>query len=264
MLARRLREDRLRRRHHGRERALRAAPVGRDRRAAHRLPGAAGVRLGLHRADRRRGGLERRAGLPAAQEPQRRGHAARSWALLAITMFAGITALAIASHVHMAEDTGADRLPRRDAAHGAQPDRARDVRRRRCRSSCSRASPRRSSILAANTAFNGFPVLSSLLGRDGYLPHQLAHRGDRLVFSNGIVAAGRLAGAADRRLQRRRHAADPALHPRRLPLVHAQPGGDGAALGRRCAAQRAGERRALRRKQARQRDSAPSPPGSCS
>ena len=42
-------------------------------------------------------------------------------------------------------------------------------------------------ILAANTAFNGFPVLSSLLGRDGYLPRQLAHRGDRLVFSNGIV-----------------------------------------------------------------------------
>ena len=32
-------------------------------------------------------------------------------------------------------------------------------------------------------------MLSSLLGRDGYLPHQLSHRGDRLVFSNGIVAA---------------------------------------------------------------------------
>ena len=46
-------------------------------------------------------------------------------------------------------------------------------------------------ILAANTAFNGFPVLSSLLGRDGYLPHQLAHRGDRLVFSNGIVLLAR-------------------------------------------------------------------------
>jgi hypothetical protein len=42
-------------------------------------------------------------------------------------------------------------------------------------------------VLAANTAFNGFPVLSSLLGRDHYLPHQLSHRGDRLVFSNGIV-----------------------------------------------------------------------------
>ena len=46
-------------------------------------------------------------------------------------------------------------------------------------------------ILAANTAFNGFPVLSSLLGRDNYLPHQLANRGDRLVFSNGIVLLAR-------------------------------------------------------------------------
>jgi hypothetical protein len=49
-------------------------------------------------------------------------------------------------------------------------------------------------ILAANTAFNGFPVLSSLLGRDQYLPHQLANRGDRLVFSNGIVLLALVAG----------------------------------------------------------------------
>jgi amino acid transporter len=42
-------------------------------------------------------------------------------------------------------------------------------------------------LLAANTAFNGFPVLGSILGRDGYLPRQLHTRGDRLVFSNGIV-----------------------------------------------------------------------------
>ena len=41
--------------------------------------------------------------------------------------------------------------------------------------------------LAANTAFNGFPVLGSILGRDGYLPRQLHTRGDRLAFSNGII-----------------------------------------------------------------------------
>jgi amino acid transporter len=41
-------------------------------------------------------------------------------------------------------------------------------------------------ILAANTAFSGFPLLSQLVARDGYLPRQLASRGDRLVFSNGI------------------------------------------------------------------------------
>jgi amino acid transporter len=42
-------------------------------------------------------------------------------------------------------------------------------------------------VLAANTAFNGFPVLASILSRDGYLPRQFGRRGDRLVFSNGIV-----------------------------------------------------------------------------
>ncbi|MEO5744488.1 MAG: APC family permease [Terracoccus sp.] len=42
-------------------------------------------------------------------------------------------------------------------------------------------------FLAANTAFNGFPVLGSILARDGYLPRQLHTRGDRLAFSNGIL-----------------------------------------------------------------------------
>ncbi|MEW1958699.1 APC family permease [Kineococcus sp. NPDC059986] len=43
-------------------------------------------------------------------------------------------------------------------------------------------------VLAANTAFNGFPVLGSILARDGFLPKQLHTRGDRLAFSNGIIA----------------------------------------------------------------------------
>jgi amino acid transporter len=43
-------------------------------------------------------------------------------------------------------------------------------------------------ILAANTAFADFPRLSSIIARDGYLPRQLANRGDRLVFSNGVIA----------------------------------------------------------------------------
>lgn len=47
--------------------------------------------------------------------------------------------------------------------------------------------------LAANTAFNGFPVLGSILARDGYLPKQLHTRGDRLAFSNGILALSGLA-----------------------------------------------------------------------
>ncbi|WP_309649673.1 APC family permease [Nocardioides sp.] len=42
-------------------------------------------------------------------------------------------------------------------------------------------------VLAANTAFNGFPVLGSILAADGFAPRALGSRGDRLAYSNGIV-----------------------------------------------------------------------------
>jgi hypothetical protein len=42
-------------------------------------------------------------------------------------------------------------------------------------------------ILAANTAFNGFPLLGSVLAQDRFLPRQLHTRGDKLVYSNGIL-----------------------------------------------------------------------------
>ena len=48
-------------------------------------------------------------------------------------------------------------------------------------------------FLAANTAFNGFPVLGSILARDGFLPRQLHTRGDRLAYSNGILTLSFLA-----------------------------------------------------------------------
>jgi len=48
-------------------------------------------------------------------------------------------------------------------------------------------------LLAANTAFNGFPVLGSILARDGYMPRQLASRGDRLAYNNGILILSFLA-----------------------------------------------------------------------
>lgn len=41
--------------------------------------------------------------------------------------------------------------------------------------------------LAANTAYNGLPVLMSIIARDGYMPRYLAQRGERLTFSNGII-----------------------------------------------------------------------------
>ncbi len=45
-------------------------------------------------------------------------------------------------------------------------------------------------VLAANTSFADFPRLSSVLASDRFLPRQLANRGDRLVFSNGILFLG--------------------------------------------------------------------------
>ena len=48
-------------------------------------------------------------------------------------------------------------------------------------------------ILAANTAFAGFPRLSAMLAKDGFMPRQLTYRGSRLVYSYGIIS---LAGAA--------------------------------------------------------------------
>ena len=50
-------------------------------------------------------------------------------------------------------------------------------------------------VLAANTSFADFPRLSSILARDGFLPHFFAHRGDRLAFSVGIIVLGALSMA---------------------------------------------------------------------
>ncbi len=49
-------------------------------------------------------------------------------------------------------------------------------------------------ILAANTAYQDFPRLSSILARDRFMPSQFVNRGDRLVFSNGVVVLSVLAG----------------------------------------------------------------------
>ncbi len=85
-------------------------------------------------------------------------------------------------------------------------------------------------VLAANTAYNGFPVLGSILSQDRYLPRQLHTRGDRLAFSNGIVVLAGVRDRAGHRLPGRGHPADRALHRRRVHLVHAQPDRHAAAL----------------------------------
>ena len=49
-------------------------------------------------------------------------------------------------------------------------------------------------LMAANTAYNGFPILAGILAKDDYLPRQFARRGDRLSFSNGIIVLSLIAG----------------------------------------------------------------------
>ncbi len=49
-------------------------------------------------------------------------------------------------------------------------------------------------VLAANTSFADFPRLASLLARDRFLPRQFASRGDRLVFSNGVIILAAFSG----------------------------------------------------------------------
>ena len=48
-------------------------------------------------------------------------------------------------------------------------------------------------ILAANTAYQDFPRLSAILARDRFMPSQFRNRGDRLVFSNGVIVLAALA-----------------------------------------------------------------------
>jgi amino acid transporter len=126
-------------------------------------------------------------GVPAFKEPKSK-NAATTLAMLggvAVTMFAGVTALALVSHVHAGTLIG---VP----AGYVQPTVIAQVG----RAVFGYSSPlfyilqlftALILVLAANTAFNGFPVLASILARDGYLPRQLHTRGDRLAFSNGIL-----------------------------------------------------------------------------
>jgi amino acid transporter len=137
-------------------------------------------------------------GVPSFRPPKAH-NAAATLAIMGavtVTMFGGISALALVTRVHVAET--ASQLV------GA-PD---GYRQRTVIAQLAGAVFTHQSlgfylvqaftaavlVLAANTAFNGFPILASILGGDGYLPRQLHRRGDRLVFSNGIVVLAALAG----------------------------------------------------------------------
>jgi amino acid transporter len=133
-------------------------------------------------------------GVPAFKEPKPQ-NAATTLALLgaiAITMFSGVTALALLTDVHVADpSTGATLV-----GFPAGQEQRTVIAQIGAAVFGGHSSPgfyflqtvtALVLVLAANTAFNGFPVLGSILARDGYLPRQLHTRGDRLAYSNGIV-----------------------------------------------------------------------------
>lgn len=136
-------------------------------------------------------------GVPSFRAPKSR-NAATTLALLGLismSMFAGITWLALRTGVQIAEDP-ADLigLPEGQAQKTVIVQIADAVFHRNSLPVLVVAVATAVILaLAANTAFNGFPVLGSVLARDGYLPRQLHTRGDRLAFSNGILVLSTLA-----------------------------------------------------------------------
>jgi hypothetical protein len=128
--------------------------------------------------------------VPAFRKPKSK-NAATTLALLgciAVAMFAGVTALALVAHVHAGTPSDLVGVPA-----GVTP---KTVIAQVGGAVFGFSSPlfyilevftALILVLAANTAFNGFPVLASILARDGYLPRQLRTRGDRLAYSNGIL-----------------------------------------------------------------------------
>ncbi|MFJ5807194.1 MULTISPECIES: APC family permease [unclassified Streptomyces] len=129
-------------------------------------------------------------GVPAFRKPKSR-NAANTLAVmgvLSVTMFLGITVLAMVYQVHVAADPTELGL-----APGTPTSTALAQIGRATFGSWHflfyllQAVTAGVLILAANTAFNGFPMLASILAKDRYAPRQLFNRGDRLVYSNGVV-----------------------------------------------------------------------------
>ncbi|MFG2750923.1 APC family permease [Streptomyces xanthophaeus] len=129
-------------------------------------------------------------GVPAFQKPKAKNAAntLAAMGVLSVTMFVGITALAMSYQVHVAEDPTELGLP-----PGTPMSTALAQIGRATFGSWHflfyllQAVTAGVLILAANTAFNGFPMLASILAKDRYAPRQLYNRGDRLVYSNGVV-----------------------------------------------------------------------------
>lgn len=119
-------------------------------------------------------------GVPAFRKPKSANAAATLMIMgaIAITMFSGITALALHLKARAQPDGEPSVISQLAASVFGEHAPMFYV---------FQASTAAVLILAANTAYNGFPLLASLVAQQGFLPRQLHNRGDRLVFSNGIV-----------------------------------------------------------------------------
>lgn len=141
-------------------------------------------------------------GVPAFRKPKSHNAAITlaAMGLIAVTMFVGVTTLAIVAKVHIADDAcrltglGQDCSAYQQRTVIAQIAAAVFGGESSFGFYYIQAATALVLILAANTAFNGFPLLSSILAQRRYLPRQLHSRGDRLAFSNGIVALAVTAG----------------------------------------------------------------------
>ncbi|WP_285733390.1 APC family permease [Kitasatospora phosalacinea] len=142
-------------------------------------------------------------GVPAFRAPKSRNAAATMavMGVVAVVMFAGVTLLALTSHVHYVEDACQLTGLAGDCHSYTQQTVIAQLAATVFGGSDSvlfyfvQAVTALVLILAANTAFNGFPLLASILAQHRYLPRQLHTRGDRLAFSNGILALALVAGA---------------------------------------------------------------------
>jgi amino acid transporter len=134
-------------------------------------------------------------GVPAFRAPKVRN--AQSTLVMmgsiAILLFSGLTLLALITGVHYAENPC--HLVGFDCAGTPQPSLMAQVAAATFGAGSIpffviQAATACVLLLAANTAFNGFPLLGAVLARDGYAPKSLETRGDRLVFSNGMIILG--------------------------------------------------------------------------
>jgi amino acid transporter len=141
-------------------------------------------------------------GVPAFRPPKSR-NAATTLAVMggiAATMFAGVTALALLADVKYTEDA----CDLQGFVGDCETDPQRTVIAQLAAATFGgqtsigffaiQAATALILILAANTAFNGFPLLGSVLAQDRFLPRQLHTRGDKLAYSNGILLLAGFAG----------------------------------------------------------------------